>query len=89
MKKALKGLLHSLACIVRIILLTIILVGFTIIKKLSNEKGKEKEITVRKARRIRFFYGIKRWMGRHLWVADIIGLKEHIIKVNKIWEYGV
>ena len=60
MKKALKGLLHSLAWIVRIILLTIILVGFIIIKKLSNEKGKEKEITVRKARRIRFFYSIKK-----------------------------
>ena len=56
---------------------------------ISGERAEKGNITVRKARRIRFFTKIKIFLGKHLWLADFLGIKDYIVDVNKRLGYGV
>ena len=89
MKNVAIAILNFLKGIVRFISFLVLLFGSVLLHKITNEKGKEEEITVRKARRIRFFTNIKKFLGRHLWLADLIGFKNEIMETNKILGYGV
>lgn len=89
MKKVLTVLLNFLKGIVRFIFFILISLGSAALHYITNEKGKERKITVRKAKRIRFFTNIKKFLGRHLWLADLIGFKEEIIDINKELNYGM
>ena len=89
MRKILVIILNFLKGIIRFIAFLFFFLGAVLLHKATNEKGKEKKITVRKARRIRFFTGIKKILGRHLWLADLIGFKNEIIETNRILNDGM
>ena len=89
LKKVLTVILNFLKGIVRFLFFILTILFARIILFLGGERDKEGEITVRKARRIRFFTKIKLFMGRHLWVADLFGIKPYIIDFNERLGYGV
>lgn len=89
MKIFIKIILGILKTAIGIISFVLIYLGSGIIERVANKKSDNKKITVRKARRIRFFTGVKRFLGRHLWLADLIGFKQEIIEMNRRLNYGM
>lgn len=89
MKTIIKVILGFLKAITRFISFVLISIGSGIIERVANKKEDDRKITVRKARRIRFFTAIKRFLGKHLWIADLMGFKYEIIEINRRLDYGM
>lgn len=89
MKSAIKFIIGFLKAIIRFFFFVIICVGSGLINRVANRQCDVKKITVRKARRIRFFTSIKKFLGKHLWIADLMGFKDEIIETNRRLNYGM
>ena len=61
MKKLLKVIHNIIKGIFRVIFWLVVIIFSALIKLITYEPGKNKKITPRKARRIRFFTKLKRW----------------------------
>lgn len=90
MKRVLQIIYRFIRGIFRFLALLISSLFNYIILKITYEKGTEKKLTKRKAKRIRFFTNCKLFIGKYLpHFANFIGIGDYITNLKERLNYGV